>query len=80
MNFLVDECLHKGPGKVAHAAGCEAHQVVDLGRAGTKDYELGELIVKQQIVFLSNNAKDFKQLPEKIDLPPELVIMCPTCG
>lgn len=77
MRFLVDECLHKGLVKVAQAAGYEAYHVVDLGRAGSKDYQLREIIVKEEFVFITNNARDFKRLLEKTELHPGLVIIVP---
>jgi predicted nuclease of predicted toxin-antitoxin system len=77
LRFLVDECLHKGLVKVAHSAGYEAHHVVDLGKAGAKDYQLREMIVKEEFVFVTNNAKDFKRLSENTELHPGLVIIVP---
>lgn len=77
MRFLVDECLHKGLVKVVHNAGYEAYHVVDLGKAGAKDYQLREIIVKEEFVFVTNNAKDFKRLFEKTELHPGLVIIVP---
>jgi predicted nuclease of predicted toxin-antitoxin system len=77
LRFLVDECLHKGLVKVAHRAGYEAHHVVDLGKAGAKDYQLREFIVKEEFVFVTNNAKDFKRLFENTQLHPGFVIIAP---
>ena len=77
MRFLVDECLHKGLVKVAYAAGYDAYHVVDLGKAGAKDYQLREVIVKEEFVFVTNNAKDFQRLLEKTELHPGLVIIVP---
>lgn len=77
MRFLIDECLHKGLVKVAHSAGYEAYNVVDLGKAGAKDYQLREIIVREELVFVTNNAKDFKRLFEKTELHPGLVIIVP---
>jgi len=77
LRFLVDECLHKDLVKIAHAAGYEAYHVVDFGKAGAKDYQLREIIVKEEFVFVTNNAKDFKRLLEKTELHPGLVIVVP---
>jgi predicted nuclease of predicted toxin-antitoxin system len=77
LRFLIDECLHKGLVKVAHNAGYEAYNVVDLGKAGAKDYQLREIIVREEFVFVTNNAKDFKRLFEKTELHPGLVIIVP---
>ena len=77
MRFLIHEWLHKGLVKVAHASGHEAYHVVDLGKAGAKDYQLREIIVKEEFVFVTNNAKDFKRLFEKTELHPGLVIIVP---
>jgi predicted nuclease of predicted toxin-antitoxin system len=77
LRFLIDECLHKGLVKVAHTAGYEAYHVVDLGKGGAKDYQLREIIVKEEFVFVTNNAKDFKRLLEQTELHPGLVIIVP---
>ena len=77
MRFLVDECLHKGLVKIAQAVGYEAHHVVELGKAGAKDYQLRDLIVKEEFVFVTNNARDFRRLVEKSTLHPGLVIIVP---
>jgi len=77
LRFLVDECLHKDLVKIAHAAGYEAYHVVDFGKASAKDYQLREIIVKEEFVFVTNNAKDFKRLLEKTELHPGLVIVVP---
>jgi predicted nuclease of predicted toxin-antitoxin system len=75
LRFLIDECLHKALVKVAHNAGYEAHHVVDVGKAGAKDYQLREIIVKEEFVFVTNNARDFKRLLEQAELHPGLVII-----
>jgi predicted nuclease of predicted toxin-antitoxin system len=59
LRFLVDECLHKGLVRVAHEAGYEAHHVVDLGKAGAKDYQLREFIVKEEFVFVTTRKRSF---------------------
>ena len=77
MRFLIDECLHKALVKVAHVAGYEAYHVVDLGKAGAKDYQLRELILKEEFVFVTNNARDFVRIVEKSELHPGLLIIVP---
>ena len=77
MRFLIDECLHKALVRVAHAAGYEAYHVVELGKAGAKDYQLRELILKREFVLVTNNARDFVRLVEKSELHPGLVIIVP---
>jgi len=77
LRFLIDECLHKALVKVAHTVGYEAYHVVELGKAGAKDYQLRELILKQEFVFVTNNARDFVRIVEKSDLHPGLLIIVP---
>ena len=77
MRFLIDECLHKALVKIAHDAGYEAYHVVDIGKGGSKDYQLREIIVKEEFVFVTNNARDFKRLLGQTELHPGLVIIVP---
>jgi predicted nuclease of predicted toxin-antitoxin system len=77
LRFLIDECLHKALVKVAHAAGYEAYHVVDLGKAGAKDYQLRELFMEQEFVFVTNNARHFVRIVEKSEVHPGLLIIVP---
>ena len=57
MRFLIDECLHTSLTDVANKAGHEAHHVTRRGWSGFKDRQLREVIVREEFVFVTNNAR-----------------------
>lgn len=80
MRFLVDECLHTSLVSVAHAAGYEAYHVVYYGLQGAKDHELMKHIRKQEFVFVTNNASDFKKLFAREGIHSGLVVIVPSAS
>ena len=77
MRFLIDECLHTSLVEVANQAGYEAHHVVYRAWAGLEDYELRQIILQEEFVFVTNNGRDFRELLEQAELHPGLVIIVP---
>jgi hypothetical protein len=56
MKFLIDECLSPEMTKLAIARGYgESSHVVWLGRAGSKDWELKHLMLKDDWTFVTKN-------------------------
>jgi|SRR5215469_13974960 len=80
MKFLVDECLHTSLVELAHVAGYEAYHVAHYGLQGAKDHELMQHIRKQEFVFVTNNAADFKKLFARERLHSGLVIIVPNAS
>jgi predicted nuclease of predicted toxin-antitoxin system len=78
VRFLIDECLHTSLVQVANAAGHEAHHVNWRGWSGFKDYQLREIIVREQFVFVTNNARDFRKLMETAELHAGLIVIVPS--
>jgi hypothetical protein len=61
LKFLIDECLSPELVDVAHAAGhLEATCVRNLGRSGTKDWNLMPLVIAGDYTLVTNNSKDFR--------------------
>jgi predicted nuclease of predicted toxin-antitoxin system len=77
VKFLIDECCAKSLTGIAHAAGFEAHHVVELGLAGRQDYELKDIILRKEFTFVTNNAEDFLRIFEATELHPGLIILKP---
>ncbi len=77
MKFLVDECLHTSLTQVANNAGHEAHHVNWRGWSGFKDNQLREVILREEFVFVTNNARDFRKLMGEIELHAGLIVILP---
>ena len=78
MRFLVDECLHISLTQVANNAGHEAHHVNWRGWSGFKDHQLREVILREEFVFVTNNARDFRELMGVTELHPGLIVILPS--
>ena len=77
MRFLIDECLHTSLTDVANKAGHEAHHVTRRGWSGFKDHQLREVIVREEFVFVTNNARDFRKLMGQLELHAGLIVIIP---
>jgi len=77
VKFLIDECLHTSLTQVANDAGHEAHHVNWRGWSGFKDHQLRELVLREQFVFVTNNARDFRKLMVETELHPGLILIIP---
>jgi predicted nuclease of predicted toxin-antitoxin system len=77
VRFLIDECLHTSLTDVANKAGHEAHHVTRRGWSGFKDHQLREVIVREEFVFVTNNARDFRKLMGELELHAGLIVIIP---
>lgn len=77
MRFLIDECLHTSLTQVANNAGHEAHHVTRRGWSGFKDHQLREVILREEFVFVTNNARDFRKLMGESELHAGLIVIIP---
>ncbi len=68
MILLIDECLHTSLTEVANRAGFEAHHVNWRGWSGLTDRKLLELVVREEFVLVTNNARDFRKLMAEAEL------------
>ena len=57
MRFLIDECLHTSLTHVANKGAHEAHHVTRRGWSGFKDHQLREVVLREEFVFATNNAR-----------------------
>lgn len=61
VKFPIDECLSPELVDLAHAAGhLETTCVRNLGRSGTKDWDLMVLVIAGDFTLVTNNSKDFR--------------------
>jgi predicted nuclease of predicted toxin-antitoxin system len=77
VRFLIDECLHTSLTDVANKAGHEAHHVTRRGWSGFKDHQLREVVLREEFVFVTNNARDFRKLMEQTELHAGLIVIVP---
>ncbi len=77
MRFLIDECLHTSLTDLANKAGHEAYHVNWRGWSGLKDHRLRGVILREDFVFVTNNARDFRKLMEQTELHAGLIVILP---
>ncbi len=75
--FLIDECLSPDLVALAHTRGHSATHVVFRGLAGSSDRNLLPTIRHEGFIFVTNNAKDFRELYSLENLHAGLVIIVP---
>lgn len=61
----------------AQLAGFEAYHVAHLGKSAFRDWDLVVHAIAQDLVFVTNNAADFRALYAREELHPGLVIIVP---
>ena len=77
MRFLIDECLHTSLTDIAYKAQHEAYHVTRRGWTGLKDYQLHDLAIREELVFVTNNARDFRRLMRAGELHAGLIVIIP---
>ena len=77
MRFLIDECLSTDLVTVAGHCGHEARHVAHVGRAGWKDWNVTRYAGDNDLILVTNNASDFRQLYAAEALHAGLVILIP---
>jgi predicted nuclease of predicted toxin-antitoxin system len=77
VRFLIDECLHTSLTDVASKGGHEAHHVTRRGLSGFKDHQLREVVLREEFVFVTNNARDFRKLMGESELHAGLIVILP---
>jgi predicted nuclease of predicted toxin-antitoxin system len=77
VRFLIDECLSVGLVTVAEQCGHEARHVAHIGRAGWKDWNVVRYASDNDLILVTNNASDFRQLYAAQPLHAGLVILIP---
>jgi predicted nuclease of predicted toxin-antitoxin system len=77
LRFLIDECLSTSLLQRAYDAGHGAQHVTHLGKPGASDQELARYAAAQDLIIVTNNARDFRKLMEAAHVHPGLVIIVP---
>jgi predicted nuclease of predicted toxin-antitoxin system len=80
VRFLIDECLSVDLVTVAGESGHEARHVAHVGRAGWKDWNVTRYARDNDLILVTNNASDFRQLYAAAPLHAGLVILLPNVG
>jgi predicted nuclease of predicted toxin-antitoxin system len=62
VRFLIDECLSVDLVTVAGESGHEARHVAHVGRAGWKDWNVTRYASDNDLILVTNNASDFRQI------------------
>src|SRR5258708_864201 len=77
VRFLIDECLSPRLVAAANRAGFEAYHVVHIGRAAWQDWRIAAFALANDMVFVTNNAIDFRALYAGQELHSGLVLILP---
>ena len=77
VRLLIDECLHTSLTQVANNAGHEAHHVNWRGWSGFKDHRLREVVLREEFVFVTKNASDFRKVMAESELHAGLIVTIP---
>jgi predicted nuclease of predicted toxin-antitoxin system len=80
VRFLIDECLSVDLVTVAGQCGHEAQHVAHVGRAGWKDWNVTRYAGDNDLILVTNNASDYRQLYAAEALHAGLVILLPNVG
>jgi predicted nuclease of predicted toxin-antitoxin system len=79
--FLIDECLTKRLVSVAKKYAYWAQHVGQSKKLnGTSDWDLLRTITDQDFIFVTNNAKDFIPLYQKLNIHNGLIVIVPSCS
>jgi predicted nuclease of predicted toxin-antitoxin system len=78
LKFLIDECLTVELVEEAHAAAFEAYHIVQVGKAGWKDWNIASFAEQQDLTIVTNNAADFLKIYSRRQVHPGLVIIIPS--
>lgn len=77
MKFLIDECLTVELVFEAEQKGYEAYHLVRIGKAGWMDWNIVPYAVDSDLILVTNNAGDFRQLYLRQPIHPGLIIILP---
>jgi hypothetical protein len=53
------------------------HHVTRRGWSGFKDHQLREVVLREEFVFVTNNARDFRKLMGESELHAGLIVVLP---
>jgi hypothetical protein len=55
----------------------EAYHLTRRGWTGLKDYQLRDLAIREELIFVTNNARDFRRLMGAVELHAGLIVIIP---
>lgn len=76
--FLVDENLSVKLPEVAHKRGFEATHVIYLGLGEWKDWNILELVERDDWGLVTNNAVEFRSRYRAIEIHPGVIFLLPS--
>jgi predicted nuclease of predicted toxin-antitoxin system len=77
LSFLIDECLHTTLVEIANGMGHIAYHIEHLGLKGARDWQLWKRAFQNDLIFVTNNAQDFRRLYRKAELHSGLILLLP---
>ncbi len=77
LSFLIDECLHASLVETANSLGYTAYHIEHLGLKGAPDWQLWKRALQDNLIFVTNNAQDFRKLSRRSEIHPGLVLILP---
>lgn len=77
LRFLIDECLSPELAEVALNAGYEGAHVGHRGLLRTPDPQIARYCVHNDLIVVTNNARDFRAIYAALPLHPGLVVVLP---
>ncbi len=77
LRFLIDECISASLLQAAYDEGHEAYHITRLGKSGVSDPELVSYALEQDLIIVTNNARDFRRLIEHVEIHSGLVVIVP---
>lgn len=76
MRLLLDECVSP---RVSHALNADGQHFVtslrDVGSLGDPDYKVLRRCIEQDLVLVTQDARDFRNLVSRVDIHPGLIIL-----
>lgn len=79
-SFPIVECLSPKLVAAAQIRGHAAIHAAHLSHEGTEDRAIAQLALQRDVIFVTNNARDFPALYARFDIHPGLVIILPNVG
>lgn len=77
LRFLIDECLSPELAEVALDAGYDGAHVGHRGLLRTPDPQIARYCLVNDLIVVTNNARDFRAIYEAFPLHPGLVVVLP---
>jgi len=56
--------------------GYAAHHVEHLGLKGSPDWLLWKRALQEDLILVTNNARDFRKLSDRAEIHPGIVFIC----